>query len=243
MTLIFATNNKHKLNEIRNLLEPAIKILSLSDINFNEELEETNPTIEGNASQKSWYVFNKVISDKSYLLPDSGHLQITGCFADDTGLEIEALDGRPGVYSARYAGEHCSFEDNIAKVLHELKGIKNRNAKFRCVLSLIMDGKETQFEGVMNGSILTEKIGNEGFGYDPIFAPNQIPLSKKINPLSFSHGECVRRTDEVGKGLGLSRIQGREVRSFAQMTLAEKNLISHRAVATKKLAEYLLKAN
>ncbi|MCD4680423.1 MAG: non-canonical purine NTP diphosphatase [Bacteroidales bacterium] len=164
--LVFATNNKHKLSEIRNLVESefsgTIKILSLKDISCFEEIPETGNTLEANASEKAFYVFNKY-----------GY----NCFADDTGLEIETLDGRPGVYSARYAGENCSFEDNMNKALKELDGIKNRNAKFRTVISLIIDGKETQFEGSVSGKMLNDKKGTEGFGYDPIFQADGFEIS------------------------------------------------------------------
>lgn len=164
--LVFATNNKHKLSEIRNLVESefsdTIKILSLKDISCFEEIPETGDTLEANASEKAFYIFNKYGYD---------------CFADDTGLEIEALNDRPGVYSARYAGENCSFEDNMNKVLKELDGIKNRNAKFRTVISLIIDGKETQFEGSVSGEMLNDKKGTEGFGYDPIFQADGFEIS------------------------------------------------------------------
>lgn len=161
--LIFATNNKHKLKEIRGLfatnllLKTKYKILSLNDINCLEEIPETGNTLEYNAAEKSFYIFNKYG---------------VNCFADDTGLEIEALDGRPGVYSARYAGKNCTFEDNMNKVLNELDGIKNRKAHFRTVISLIIAGKESQFEGSVYGNLLEEKKGVRGFGYDPIFQPN-----------------------------------------------------------------------
>ncbi len=161
--LIFATNNKHKLEEVSNLfathllLKTKYKILSLNDINCSEEIPETGNTLEYNASEKSFYIFNKYG---------------VNCFADDTGLEIEALDGRPGVYSARYAGKNCTFEDNMNKVLKELEGIKNRKANFRTVISLIIAEKETLFEGSVYGNLLEEKKGIKGFGYDPIFQPN-----------------------------------------------------------------------
>jgi len=157
MKLVFATNNKHKLEEIRNLIPAGIQIMTLSEIGCFDVIPETADTIEENASQKSHYIFNKFGVD---------------CFADDTGLEIEALNGRPGVYSARYAGEGCNFEDNINKVLSEMKWIANRKARFKTVISLIIDGVETQFEGLANGQILTEKQGKEGFGYDPVFKPD-----------------------------------------------------------------------
>jgi len=156
MKLVFATNNKHKLEEIKQTLSNKFEILSLSDINFNEEIPETHETIQENASEKSFYIYNR------YKI---------NCFADDTGLEIDALNGEPGVYSARYAGENSSFEDNMNKVLEKLKGIENRKARFRTIISLIIEGKEYQFEGKAEGEILTERVGAEGFGYDPIFRP------------------------------------------------------------------------
>ena len=157
MKLVFATNNVHKLNEIRNLAGSNFKIVSLSDMGWVDEIPETGKTIEDNASQKAFYIYEKYKFD---------------CFADDTGLEIEALDKRPGVYSARYAGESCNFEDNMSKVLTELQGITNRKACFRTVISLVIQGKEVRFEGKVDGVILNEYRGNKGFGYDPIFQPN-----------------------------------------------------------------------
>ena len=156
MKLVFATNNSNKLSEIRSLVPDGIEILSLKDINCNEELPETNPTLQENALQKARYVFDNYGFN---------------CFADDTGLEIDALGGEPGVYSARYAGEDCSAEDNMNKVLEKLEGEENRKAKFRTVIALIIDGKETLFEGECKGSITKIKSGGEGFGYDPIFTP------------------------------------------------------------------------
>lgn len=157
MKLVFATNNAHKLNEIRNLAGSNFEIVSLSDMGWVDEIPETGKTIEDNASQKAFYIYEKYKFD---------------CFADDTGLEIEALDKRPGVYSARYAGESCNFEDNMSKVLTELQGITNRKACFRTVISLVIQRKEVRFEGRVDGVILNEYRGNKGFGYDPIFQPN-----------------------------------------------------------------------
>ena len=157
MKLVFATNNLNKLSEIQSLVPNRIEILSLKDINCYEELPETNPTLEGNAIQKATYVFENY-----------GY----NCFADDTGLEIDALNGDPGVYSARYAGEECRAEDNINLVLQKLKGQTNRIAEFRTVIALIIDGKETFFEGNCKGMITEFRSGVEGFGYDPIFLPN-----------------------------------------------------------------------
>ena len=157
MKLVFATNNANKLSEIQTLVPEGIEILSLRDINCNEELPETNPTLEGNALQKAKFVFDNY-----------GY----NCFADDTGLEIDALGGEPGVYSARYAGENCIAEDNINLVLNKLKGETSRTAIFRTVIALIIDGEETLLEGSCKGKITKTKSGLEGFGYDPIFIPN-----------------------------------------------------------------------
>ena len=157
MELVFATNNKHKLEELQAIIGDKIKLLSLKDIGCSEDIPEEQPTLEGNANQKSTYVFEK------YGFP---------CFADDTGLEIEALNGEPGVYSARYAGEEKSAEANMNKVLTKLAKIKNRKARFRTVISLIINGTENQFEGIVEGKIISEKKGVSGFGYDPIFQSN-----------------------------------------------------------------------
>ena len=165
-------------------------ILSLKDIECFEELPETSDTLEDNAAQKAYYVYDNY-----------GH----NCFSDDTGLEIEVLDGRPGVYSARYAGPECRAEDNIQKILAEMKGEENRDASFRTIISLVIDGREFQFEGQVEGQIIPEKWGDQGFGYDPIFLPD-----------------------------------GYE-ESFAQMTVEEKNIISHRGLAVKKLIQFLQK--
>jgi XTP/dITP diphosphohydrolase len=157
MELVFATNNRHKIEELQAMLDKNIKLLSLKDIGCNEEIPEEQDTLEGNASQKSFYVYNKF-----------GY----NCFADDTGLEIDALNGEPGVYSARYAGEEKSAQANMDKVLQKLAKIKNRIARFRTVISLVIDGSEVLFEGIVEGEILAEKRGSSGFGYDPIFRPN-----------------------------------------------------------------------
>ncbi|HOS15765.1 MAG TPA: non-canonical purine NTP diphosphatase [Bacteroidales bacterium] len=156
MQLIFATNNPHKLFEVESILNSHIKILSLKDINCSDEIPETADTLEGNALQKAHFIYNRFKQN---------------CFADDTGLEIEALNGRPGVYSARYAGEDCNFDDNMNKVLNEMNGMLNRKASFRTVIALILNGKEYLFEGKVDGEILKEKKGIIGFGYDPIFQP------------------------------------------------------------------------
>ncbi len=156
--LVFATNNKHKLEEIRSILQGRVEILSLSDINCTDEIEETADTLEGNALIKARHIYDK------YGLY---------CFADDTGLEVDALGGRPGVYSARYAGEGCSFEDNVNKMLGELHGVPEpRTAKFRTVIALIDEHGTHLFEGSVKGEILTEAEGSAGFGYDPIFRPH-----------------------------------------------------------------------
>lgn len=188
MKLVFATNNQHKLHEIKHLLDGSFELLSLNDINCTDDIPENQETIEGNASEKAFYIWNK------YQL---------NCFADDTGLEIEALNGEPGVYSARYAGDEKSPEKNIELVLQKMAKIKNRKARFKTVISLVIDGKEVQFEGLVEGNILEEKKGQSGFGYDPIFQPDESQFS------------------------------------FAEMPLGEKNKISHRGRATRKLVEYL----
>ena len=154
MKIVFATNNPNKLAEIRQLMPEGIEILSLKDINCLEELPETSDTLEDNSAQKAFYVFDNYRHN---------------CFADDTGLEIDTLDGRPGVYSARYAGSECKAEDNIQMVLNEMEADDNRDASFRTIISLVIDGKEFQFEGVVEGQIIPEKWGEKGFGYDPIF--------------------------------------------------------------------------
>jgi XTP/dITP diphosphohydrolase len=188
MKLVFASNNKHKVKEISHILDNKITLLSLEEINIREDIPEDEPLIEGNALFKARYVYNA-----------------TGLnvFADDTGLEIEALNGQPGVHSARFAGENKDSSANISKVLKMLKGVENRKARFRTVIALIFENKEYLFEGIISGTIIDEKRGDEGFGYDPVFIPD-------------------------GKNL-----------TFAQMTLAEKNKISHRAIAFEKLKEFL----
>lgn len=193
--LVFATNNKHKLSEVQALLGNAFRLLSLRDIGCNDDIPEDKFSLEENASQKAFYIYNKYSVD---------------CFADDTGLEIAALNGRPGVFSARYANDMLAdnpsltiAEANMRKVLAEMHGQKNRQARFRCIISLILQGKETQFEGCINGYITTERQGTEGFGYDPVFLPDGHDLT------------------------------------FAQMSLQEKNRISHRALAFAKLKRYL----
>ncbi len=157
MKLVFATNNKHKLDEVRKITaRQNIEIVSLEDINCFDDIPETADTLEGNALQKAKYVKDKFGMD---------------CFADDTGLEVEALNNAPGVYSARYAGLNHDSEANMQKLLHELDGKENRKARFRTVISLILNGEIHTFEGIVNGSISTSKHGENGFGYDPIFIP------------------------------------------------------------------------
>lgn len=188
MDLVFATNNLNKLTEIQNLVGNQFKILSLSDIDCYDDIPETGDTLSANALQKARYVFERY--------------QIN-CFADDTGLEVESLDGAPGVYSARYAGPERSAENNMKKVLDELKGSPHRDACFKTVIALIIGGQETLFEGRVDGQLLEQTRGHEGFGYDPIFQP---------------------------KGYD---------KTFAEMPLQEKNKISHRSRAVKKLITFL----
>ena len=188
MKIIFATNNEHKLMEISNLLGDSFTLLSLKDVNTEEDIPEDLPTLEENALFKAKYIH-----------------EATGMnvFADDTGLEIEELNGSPGVHSARFAGIQKDFSANTVKVLKLMKGKKNRKAKFRTVIALIVNGSEYLFEGIISGTIIDEKRGTGGFGYDPIFVPE---------------GENM---------------------TFAEMSLNEKNKISHRAMAFKKLKMFL----
>ena len=187
--LVFATNNAHKLEEVAAILGDQVELLSLNDIGCQTDIPETAETLEGNALLKSSYIY------KNY------HLD---CFADDTGLEVEALNGAPGVYSARYAeGEGHDAQANMLKLLHELDGKENRKAQFRTAISLILDGKEYLFEGVIKGEIIKEKRGDSGFGYDPVFMP-----------------------------------EGYD-RTFAELGNDIKNQISHRALAVRKLCEFL----
>lgn len=157
MKLVLASNNKHKLEEMQAILANDIEILSLADIDCHDEIPEEQDTIEGNALQKARYIYDKFGMN---------------CFADDTGLEVECLGGEPGVYSARYAGEHPTFADNIAKLLANMEGQDNRKARFRTAIALIIDGKEHIFEGEVNGQIIREYRGHNGFGYDPVFLPD-----------------------------------------------------------------------
>ncbi len=154
--LVFATGNQNKVKEIKNILGDFYSFLSLSDIGCTEDIPETQPTIAANALQKAQYVYEKYHCN---------------CFAEDTGLLVDALDGAPGVYSARYAGEQRNAQDNTAKLLEEMKGKTNRNAHFKTVIALILDGKEYLFEGIVEGVILEQAEGLGGFGYDPIFLP------------------------------------------------------------------------
>lgn len=167
-TLVFATNNKHKLHEVKEMLEGIVDIKSLAEMGLEGDIPETADTLQGNALQKAQWVWERTCMD---------------CFADDTGLEVEALDGAPGVYSARYAGEHCSFDDNINKLLGAMEGETNRKADFRTVICLIENGAERYFEGRVDGVILTERYGEEGFGYDPIFMPDRFAVSFAEMPL------------------------------------------------------------
>lgn len=160
--IVFATNNKNKLSEIRDLISDNIEILSLEDINCFDDLPENQLTLEGNALEKANYIFLKY-----------GY----NCFADDTGLEIDALNNEPGVFSARYAGPKCLAEDNINKVLSKLKVCSNRKAKFRTVIALIVNGEENLFSGECHGEIIRAQIGDDGFGYDPIFLPQDSELT------------------------------------------------------------------
>jgi XTP/dITP diphosphohydrolase len=155
--LIFATNNLHKLTEIRKAAGKNILVRSLKEVGFDGDIPETADTLEGNASLKSWFIYHRFGKN---------------CFADDTGLEVECLSGLPGVHSARFAGLEHDHQKNMDKLLAEMKGASNRKARFRTIISLIMDGKEHFFEGIVNGRIAQYKQGSMGFGYDPVFIPN-----------------------------------------------------------------------
>jgi len=172
MELIFATNNRHKAEEIQRLIPRSIRVLTLEDVGLTEEIPEDQDTLEGNASQKSRYVYHRLSRS---------------CFSDDTGLEIDALGGKPGVFSARYAGDDKDPEANMDKVLKKLKDEDNRRARFRTVISLILDEQEFIFEGVVEGHILREKRGDEGFGYDPIFLPEGSSLTFAQMPMNMKN--------------------------------------------------------
>ena len=154
--LVFATNNLHKLDELSKLAGDNFHLLSLKDVNCTDDIPETADTLEGNAALKARFIWEKFEKN---------------CFADDTGIEVEALNGQPGVYSARYAGEDQNSEANLAKLLQDMVCVTNRKARFRTVICLILKGKESYFEGIVNGVLLAERHGEEGFGYDPIFVP------------------------------------------------------------------------
>ena len=188
MRLVFATNNAHKLEEVRQILGDRFEVLSLSDINCHDDIPETGDTFQDNALQKARFIKEHYGYD---------------CFADDTGLEVKALNGAPGVHSARYAGDHDS-EANMTKLLHELEKKSDRSAQFRTVVALILNGQEVLFEGIVTGRIATERhYGESGFGYDPLFIPDGF------------------------------------TETFSQMSPENKNQVSHRGRAVRKLADYL----
>jgi XTP/dITP diphosphohydrolase len=188
--LIFATNNENKVKEIRSVLGDQFSIITLKEAGIDIDIPEPHDTIEANASEKSKVIY-----------------ELTGknCFSEDTGLEVEVLNGEPGVKSARYAGDGKDFGANVDKLLKNMKGETNRKARFKTVISLMLDGKEMLFEGICNGSIIDSPRGNSGFGYDPVFVPET------------------------------------EKRTFAEMSMEEKNFFSHRKKAVQKLIQYLLK--
>ena len=188
MHLVFASNNVHKLSEIQNIIGKKFKLKTLLDAGFEGDIPENQNTLEGNALEKARFIYNKLQID---------------CFADDTGLEVEALNGDPGVYSARYSGPENNSENNIIKLLQNLANNTNRIAQFRTIIALIIENKEFLFEGIVKGKIINEKKGTGGFGYDPIFVPD-----------------------------------GHQ-KTFAEMSINEKNKISHRANAIYQLANFL----
>ena len=187
---VFATNNAHKLEEVTAILGDKIELLSMQDIHCHADIPETADTLEGNALLKARYIFENYNMD---------------CFADDTGLEVEALNGAPGVYSARYAGDTHNSEANMRKLLQDMEGIENRKAQFRTVFALIINGKEHLFEGIVKGEITKHRCGSSGFGYDPVFIPEGY------------------------------------TQTYAEMGNTLKNKISHRALATNKLCNFLSK--
>ena len=187
---VFATNNAHKLEEVTAILGDKIELLSMKDIHCHADIPETADTLEGNALLKARYIFENYNMD---------------CFADDTGLEVEALNGAPGVYSARYAGDAHNSEANMRKLLQDMEGIENRKAQFRTVCALIINGKEHLFEGIVKGEITKHRCGSSGFGYDPVFIPEGY------------------------------------TQTYAEMGNTLKNKISHRALATNKLCNFLSK--
>jgi XTP/dITP diphosphohydrolase len=188
MNLIFATNNQHKVDEIRHVIGSSFHLLTMKEAGIDIEIPEPHDTLKANASEKSQTIYRMLNTD---------------CFSEDTGLEVKVLNDEPGVKSARYAGDDKSFDKNIDKLLGKLKDKPDTTARFRTVISLILSGKEYFFEGTCNGKIISERRGAEGFGYDPVFIP-----------------EGSRKT-------------------FAQMSLEEKNLFSHREKATRKLVAFL----
>ena len=187
---VFATNNAHKLEEVTAILGDKIELLSMKDIHCHADIPETADTLEGNALLKARYIFENYNMD---------------CFADDTGLEVEALNGAPGVYSARYAGDAHNSEANMRKLLQDMEGIENRKAQFRTVFALIINGKEHLFEGIVKGEITKHRCGSSDFGYDPVFIPEGY------------------------------------TQTYAEMGNTLKNKISHRALATNKLCNFLSK--
>ena len=188
MKLVFATNNKHKLQEVRDILGNRIEVLSLSDINCHDDIPETGTTLEENALIKARWVSEKYNCN---------------CFADDTGLEVTALGGAPGVYSARYAGKECNSVANMEKLLQNLTEKTDRSAQFRTVIALIINGEEILFDGVVKGSITTEKSGDSGFGYDPIFVPEgyDISFAQMGNKEKNSISHRFRATEKLSKYL------------------------------------------
>ena len=164
MKLVFATNNAHKLQEVREILPADVEVISLHEIGFDKEIDETGTTLEENSRIKAEEVYQ-------YIMRNAHSTMIDGVFADDTGLEISALGGQPGVYTARWAGEPSNPENNRKKALTELEGLNNRQAQFRTVVTLIRNGKTEQVEGIVRGEIATEERGDGGFGYDPLFIP------------------------------------------------------------------------
>ena len=188
MKLVFATNNRHKLQEVRDIVGDRVEVLSLADIDCHDDIPEIADTLQGNALIKARHIYEKYGLD---------------CFADDTGLEVETLGGAPGVYSARYAGDECDSEANMQKLLENLTGKTNRNAQFRTVIALIVKGEEMLFNGIVKGTIATEKKGDSGFGYDPVFIPEGCSESfaQMSSEMKNSMSHRFRATQQLGNYL------------------------------------------
>ena len=207
MKLIFATGNLHKLQEASEILGPGFRLSTPAMAGLEEEIPETGDTLEANSQEKASYIYGRLGAD---------------CFADDSGLEVDALDGGPGVYTARYAAGDSRFKDNLDKLLYVLEGNERRTARFRTVITLIIGGETKQFQGICEGSIGWKRTGSGGFGYDPIFIPAEIPVTRADGSWNL--------------------IPNTEGLAMAQLPEGDKNIISHRGRALRIMAEYLMES-